>query len=147
MIWAIALFVCLAACNRGNNNDKEAVRQSVIQFVAGRGLNVQGMDVSVTSVQFNGGHADALIEFRPKGGPAGSGMSMNYQLEQRSGKWTVTGRRDSGSPHGAGAVPGGQPPMDNPHGATDNPHGGGMAAPAGGSGMPAPQDLPPVKKK
>jgi hypothetical protein len=152
IIWALALVVCLAACNRGNTN-KEAVRQGVVDFVAGRGLNVQGMDVTVTSVQFNGDHADAVVEFTPKGGAAGSGMSMNYQLEQRSGKWVVTGRRDAGSPHGGGAIPGGQA---NPHGGgampgggMENPHGGAMGAPpAGGSTpMPAPQDLPPVKKK
>jgi hypothetical protein len=132
--------VCLAACNRGNTN-KEAVRQGVIDFVAARGLNVQGMDVQVTAVQFNGNHADATVEFSPKGAGAGSGMSMQYQLEQQGSKWVVTGRRDMGAPHGGGAVPKG--------GASgENPHGGAMAAPpaSGGSAMPAPQDLPPVKK-
>jgi hypothetical protein len=140
MIWAVALVLCLAACNRGNAN-KEAVRQGVIDFVAARGLNVQGMSVDVTAVQFNGNHADATVEFAPKGGPAGSGMSMRYQLEQQGSKWVVTGRTDTGSPHGGGAMPGGAP--------GENPHGGAMGAPPapGGSAMPAPQDLPPVKKK
>jgi hypothetical protein len=141
IIWALALVLCLAACNRGNNS-KEAIRQGVIDFVAGRGLNVQSMTVDVTDVQFNGKRADATVSFTPKGGPAGSGMSMQYQLEQQGSKWVVTGRRDTGSPHGAGAMPGGA-------GAPDNPHGGSVAAPPGGAGaaIPSPQDLPPVKKK
>lgn len=140
IIWASALIVCLSACNRGNTN-KEAVRQGVIDFVASRGLNVQGMNVALTTVQFNGNHADATVEFTPKGGAPGSGMSMQYQLEQQGSKWVVTGRRDMGAPHGGnGAAVPGQMPADNPHGA--------MGAPAGGgSAMPSPQDLPPVKKK
>jgi hypothetical protein len=141
-IWATALVLCLAACNRGNTN-KEAVRQGVIDFVAGRGLNVSGMNVDVTAVQFNGNHADATVSFTPKGGAAGSGMSMQYQLEQQGSKWVVTGRRDMGAPHGGNAAtPGGaQAPAENPH--------GGMGAPPanGGSAMPSPNDLPPVKKK
>ena len=138
IIWAIAPILCLAACNRGNTN-KEAVRQGVIDFVAGRGLNVQGMNVEVRTVQFNGTHADATVEFTPKGGTAGSGMSMQYQLEQQGSKWVVTGRRDMGAPHGGNAAPPGQAPADNPHGA--------MGAAPGGSAMPSPNDLPPVKKK
>jgi hypothetical protein len=135
------LVLCLAGCNRGSG-DKDAVRQGVIDFVSARGLNVQGMTVDLTAVQFNGSHADATVQFTPKGGPAGSGMSMKYQLEQQGAKWVVTGRQNSGAPHGAGGIPSGQP-------ATENPHGAGMAEPpsAGGSGMPSPQDLPPVKKK
>jgi len=137
----VGLVLCLVACNRGNGN-KEAVRQGIIDFVAARGLNVQGMSVDVTAVQFTGNHAEATVEFTAKGGPPGSGMSMKYQLDQQSGKWVVTGRKDAGSPHGGGAVPSGQAP-------TANPHGGAMVAPpaGGGSAMPAPQDLPPVTKK
>ena len=140
MIWATALVVCLAACNRGNTN-KEAVRQGVIDFVASRGLNIQGMNVSLTAVQFNGNRADATVEFTPKGGAPGSGMSMAYQLEQQGSKWVVTGRRDMGAPHGGNAAPpGGASPGANPHGGMD-------AAPGGGAAMPSPHDLPPVKKK
>jgi hypothetical protein len=139
IVWASALILCLAACNRGNTN-KEAVRQGVIDFVASRGLNVQGMNVALTTVQFNGNHADATVEFTPKGGAQGSGMSMQYQLEQQGSKWVVTGRRDMGAPHGGNGAAPGQMPADNPHGATGAPAGGGSA-------MPSPHDLPPVKKK
>ncbi len=104
------------------------------------GLNVQSMNVDVTSVKFNGNQAEATVSFTPKGGSASQGMSMRYMLEQKSGKWVVTGRQDSGAPHGGGAVP---PGTTNPHGGgampgTENPH--------GGAPMPSPQELPPVKK-
>ena len=146
---ALVLTVCLVGCNRGNA-DKAAVRQSVIDFVAGRGLNVSGMNVELTAVQFNGNHADATVSFTPKGGPSGSGMSMNYQLEQQGGKWSVVGRKDVGGPHGGGAMPQGGA---NPHGGGmmppgDNPHGGAMppAENPHGAAMPSPQDLPPTDK-
>lgn len=141
IIWAVGLLLCLAGCNRGNGS-KEEVRKAVVDFVAGRGLNVKGMTVDLTAVQFNGNQAQATVEFTPKGGPAGSGMSMQYQLEQQSGKWVVTGRKNAGAPHGGGSMAPGQAPMANPHG-------GGMGAPpeGGGSAMPAPQDLPPVTKQ
>jgi hypothetical protein len=142
IIWGAALILCLAACNRGNGS-KEAVRQGVVDFVAGRGLNIQGMTVDVTSVEFSGSHADATVEFTPKGGPAGSGMSMKYQLEQQGNKWVVTGRKDAGPPHGGGGVrSGSQAPMENPHGGAM-----GAAPVGGGSPMPSPQDLPPVSRQ
>ena len=145
----LTLGLCLAACNRGNG-DKAAIRQSVMDYVAGRGISVAAMNIDITSVQFNGNHADATVTFSPKNGPAGSGMSMNYQLEQQGGKWVVMGRKDVGGPHGGGAMP----PGANPHGAGGMPPGGAMppagAMPPGanphGAGMPSPSDLPPTDK-
>jgi hypothetical protein len=138
---AILLVLSLAACNRGTQN-KDAVRQGVIDHLAAVGLNVSGMTVDVTSVQFNGDHADASVSITPKNGPAGGGgMATVYTLEQKSGKWVVTGRKDAGgSPHGGGAMP---PAGSSPHG-QGAPAG---AAPSGGSAMPSPEDLPPTKKK
>jgi hypothetical protein len=103
--------------------------------------------VDLTAVQFNGGHADATVAFTPKGGPAGSGMSMRYQLEQQGSKWVVTGRQNTGAPHGAGGDPAAQPPAENPHGGMGEPPAAGGASGSSGSSMPSPQDLPPVKKK
>jgi hypothetical protein len=119
----------LAACSRGLET-KEAVRQAVIDHLAARQFNVPGMSVEVTSVRFNGAHADAVVSIVPKGGPAGSGMSMPYRLERQGGKWVVMG--GSGNPHpGAGMQGSGMPGMSSPH----------------GGAMPAPGDLPPVGKK
>jgi hypothetical protein len=124
----------LAACNRGPEN-KEAVRQGVMEHLASVGMNMPGMTVDVTSVKFDGTHADALVSITPKGGPAGTGMTMPYKLEQKNGKWVVTGT----TPHPGASAPAG-----------NNPHGGGGAMPGAGGGspgMPSPNDLPPVKKK
>ena len=106
------------------------------------------MDLDLTSVQFNGAHADATVSVYAKGTSAAQGMSMKYQLEQQGGKWVVVGRNDAGgAPHGgAVATPGGAMP------GAGSPHGGAMTAPGaesphGGAMMPAPGDLPPAAKK
>ncbi len=120
------------ACNRGIEN-KDAVRQAIIDHLKARNFPV---DVSLTSVTFNGKRADAVVVVTPKGANASQGMTMPYQLEQQGGKWVIVGRGDSGAnPHG-GAMPmpgGGAAP------GAENPHGGGQ--------MPSPQNLPPAGKK
>lgn len=134
----LVVLLSLAACNRGNRN-QDAVRQGVMDYLAGKGLNMAGMDVSLTSVQYNGDQAEASVSITAKGGAPGTGMAPVYILSQKGGKWTVTGRKETGGPpHGGGAAPG----AENPHGAGAPP-----AAPAGGSDkMPSPEDLPPTKK-
>ena len=135
----LLVLLSLAACNRGTPS-KDAVRQAVLDHLAARGLNLAGMNVEVTSVQFNGGQADANVSITPKTGPAGAGMNTVYTLEQKGGKWAVTGRKDAGgTPHGAGAMP---PDAANPHGGGAPP-----AAPGAGGKMPSPEDLPPSGKK
>ncbi len=143
----LALFI--AACNRGTHSN-EAVRQGIIDHLANRaGLNVQGMDLTLTSVDIKGPEADATVSITPKGGNPAQGMTMKYHLQQQGNRWVVTGRQDApGSPHGAGAS---MPEVENPHGSGTPPTGapaGGMAPAEGGSvRMPSPEDLPPVKKK
>lgn len=129
------VLLCLAACNRGEN--KDAVRQGVINHLSKAGLNVSGMDVTVASVQFNGKEADATVGIAPKGN-AGQGMSMKYHLQQQGSEWVVVGKPGAGgdSPHGGAMAP------------ATNPHGGGDAAPGGApTKMPSPEDLPPATKK
>jgi hypothetical protein len=124
--------VCLAGCNRGVQ-DKDAVRQGVLDHLAQVRMNVASMNVEVTSVQFNGNQAEATVSFSPKGGNPAQGMSMRYQLELKGGRWVVVGRNDSGSsPHGGGGMPSAPPGMENPH---------------GGGKMPSPEDLPPAGQK
>jgi len=137
---ALALAVlALAGCQRSAAS-KDAVRQAVIDYVAGRGLSVAAMNIDVTAVNFTGSHAEANVSFTPKNAP-GAGMAMIYVLDQQGAKWVVTGRKQAGgAPHGGGAMPG----AANPHGAMPP---GGMANPHGAGGaMPSPQDLPPVDK-
>jgi hypothetical protein len=128
------IIVSLAACNRGEN--KEAVRQGVINHLSKAGLNVAGMDVTLASVQFNGKEADATVSIAPKGNAA-SGMSMKYHLQQQGSEWAVIGK------------PGGENPHGGPAGSSPSPHGaGGEMAPGGSpTKMPSPEDLPPATKK
>jgi hypothetical protein len=126
------LMVCLAGCNRGAR-DKEAIRQGVLDHLAEVQLNVASMKVEVTSVQIDGSQAQATVSFSPKGGNAAQGMSMQYRLEQKGGRWVVVGRKDAGSsPHGGGAMPPAAPGAENPHGVGK---------------MPSPEDLPPAGQK
>ena len=117
-VCVILLAVALMAGCRRASETTEAVRQGVIEAVNGR-VNLSSMDVNVTSVNFKGSQAEAMVEFRPKGGAPGSGVQMKYDLENQSGKWVVKKRADArGSPHGAmsgaGEMPPGHPPMNPP---------------------------------
>lgn len=145
IISILLVLLSCAACNRGGQN-KDAVRQGVLDYLSGRrDLNISSMDVEVSAVQFNGNKADATVTFAPKGVSGAQGMTMRYQLEQQGDKWAVVGRQDSGH---AGAVP---PGAANPHGGgalpepEGNPHAGAGAS--GGTRMPSPEDLPPTGGK
>lgn len=134
------LAMCLIGCNRGSE-DKEAVRQGILDHLKARGMNLPQMDISLSSVKFDGKKADATVSFAPKGQSA-AGMSMSYRLEQQGNKWVVVGRQDTGaSPHGGmpaagGDMPGAESPQ-SPAGAPAMPN------PHGGAQMPAPESLPP----
>ena len=138
----LLLVFCLAGCQHGTQS-KEAVRQSVIDYLKTKGLNADAMELTVSSVDFKGDKATAQVSMTAKG-MGGPPMSFKYELEQKGQKWSVTGRDTSGAAHGSEAAPaanphgGGAMPETMPGGA--NPHGGGVA-------MPSPNDLPPAKKK
>jgi hypothetical protein len=151
----LCLILCLAACQRGGQNNTEAVRQGVLDHLAKStsNINVSAMDVKIAAVQFNGEQADATVDVTAKGQSAVPPMTLKYHLEHQNNKWVVVGRATE-SGHG-GAVDPNAGGGANPHGGAmppampgaDNPHGGAMP-PAGGAGkMPSPQDLPPAKKK
>ena len=113
---SIALIGCaLTGCNRAGQ-DKEAIRQGVIEYVSSK-VNVGAMEVDVTSVSFKGQEADASVIFRAKGANSGPGMEMRYTLEQKSGKWVVKDKAEAGgTPHGAiaGRGAGEQLPQGHP---------------------------------
>ena len=113
--------VILGACARDINN-KEAVRQGVIQHLAARknlDLDLSKIDVQVTSVSFRQNEADATVAFEPRGGSAAGGMQMKYTLERKGSEWVVKSKGEmTGSPHGAGnglETPGGQPALPPGH--------------------------------
>ena len=120
LLLPIAALFWLAACSRGPET-KDAVRQAVIDHLAKRsGINVSSMQIDVTSVSFRGNEADAAVSFRPRGGEAGQGMTMNYTLEKKGGGWIVKSRSDAGGqPHGSmggatGQTPGAEMPPGHP---------------------------------
>jgi hypothetical protein len=130
---ALLLAAVLALFGCRGNQDKEAVLRGVLDHLADAGFSNQNMDVSITSLQFNGDKADTVVQIAPKGQP--QGMQMRYSLERKGSRWVVVGRGDAGAGHGGGVVPG-----------SANPHGGAMPPDPGGSGgrkMPSPDDLPP----
>lgn len=131
---AAVAFGLLSACSR-NINNKEAVRQGVIDYLNQRsaqtGLDMKLIDVDVASVQFQNNDARAAVSFNAKGSPGG-GMLMNYTLERHGNKWVVKGRAESGmNPHGAQGMPA-------PEGQSLQP------LPPGHQSQPLPPGHPPV---
>jgi hypothetical protein len=99
----------LAGCARDIQNT-EAVRQGVVDYLKARtaqtGLDVNLLQVDITSVSFEQNQARANVYFRPKTGDGSGGMQIPYVLDKKGGKWVVRGRADGGSnPHGTGAMP------------------------------------------
>lgn len=113
------------ACAK-NIENKEAVRQGVIEAVAGK-VNLTSMDVDITAVTFKGDTAEATADFRAKGAAPGTGIQMRYTLENKAGKWVVKQKAESGAnPHGAATPmppPGGPPPGNLPPGHPPMPSG------------------------
>jgi hypothetical protein len=105
---SLAAAMALAGCSKNINNE-EAVRQGVINYLAKQSsLDLNGMDISVSTVTFKANEADAVIAFRPKGAADPSNaMQMRYTLERKGGEWVVKSKAGmSGDPH-TGAMQGG----------------------------------------
>jgi hypothetical protein len=145
LISTLLLIVCLAGCHRSNEN-KDAVRQGVLDYLATKGMTPAAMDINVTDVKFNGDKADATVSFAAKGTGVGQ-MTIQYHMALKDSKWAVVGRQDA-SQHGGGQLPPGAAPQGGAMpGGMASPHGGSMAMPGAGGKMPAPEDLPPAGKK
>jgi hypothetical protein len=99
----------LAACARKNIENKEAVRQAVIEYLSSRqaqtGLDMSTMDVNVMAMAFERDTARATVEFRIKNSDAG--MQLSYTLDRKGDKWVVQARQDSGQGHGVVLPPDG----------------------------------------
>lgn len=105
-------------CGR-NIQTQEAIRRGVIDHLSKRsGLDVNSMQIEVSSVNFRANEADAVISFRPKGvTDPGAGMQMMYTLERKGNQWVVKSKAGAGggAPHGAGmSMPGGEMPAGHP---------------------------------
>jgi hypothetical protein len=123
----IAAALLLAACSKDIQNT-DAVKQGVVDYLRGRmtqtGLNVDSLQVDVTSVAFQKDQARATVAIRPKTGDSGGPMMMSYVLDRKGSKWVVRGRTENGvNPHGqtapgdgsetppSGTLPPGHPPI------------------------------------
>ena len=100
MLAAAALL--LAACGQKNIENKEAIRQAVVEYLNARqaqtGLDMSTMDVNVMAMTFERDTARATVEFRVKNGDGG--MQINYTLDRKGDKWVVQARQDAGQGHG-----------------------------------------------
>jgi len=117
---ALIFALLLGACARKNIENKDAIRQAVIEYLNSRqaqtGLDMSTMDVNVTAMAFERDTARATVEFRVKNSEAG--MQLNYTLDRKGDKWVVQARQDGGQGHG-------------------------VVTPPDGSGTPPPGQLPP----
>ena len=114
-------------CGGSGGGDDAAVKQGVIDHLSTKAaLNVDSMDIEVTSVQYEGDTATASVTFQAKGSddPAAA-MQMQYTLEKKGSRWVVEAKQGAGAnPHGG--MGGGGGAMGNPHGAMPPAEGGGM---------------------
>jgi hypothetical protein len=128
----------LAACAQKNIENKEAIRQAVVEYLTARqaqtGLDVSTMDVNVMAMTFERDTARATVEFRVKNGEGG--MQLNYTLDRKGDKWVVQARQDSGQGHGV-VTPGGGGAGVSPSGAGQLPP-GHPSIPATPSTIPIP---------
>ncbi|HKO03347.1 MAG TPA: hypothetical protein VJW51_01295 [Candidatus Acidoferrales bacterium] len=130
------LLLVLAGCNR-QRDEKEAISASIRQHVTSMsGLRMDAMVLELSQVTLNGNHAEAMAEFRPKQGPAGTSLQVRYQLEKREGAWVVLSGQPVGGqmshpaggqmppgqtvspdtqPQGQAALPAGHPPLTPPN--------------------------------
>jgi hypothetical protein len=118
-------FVLLTAC-RDELQTKEKVQEAVVERLkAHSGLELKDLDVTTTDVRFDKNKATATVAFHPKGDMSvNSGMTMKYNLEERDGKWVVTGVNNSGGsplsthppvlPAPGDSLPAGHPSVSEP---------------------------------
>jgi hypothetical protein len=102
IVLAAGTLLLLAACARKNIENKDAIRQAVIEYLSSRqaqtGLDMATMDVNVTAMAFERDTARATVEFRVKNSDAG--MQLNYTLDRKGDKWVVQPKADNGGGHG-----------------------------------------------
>ena len=102
------------------------MQEAILQRLqSSSGLDLKGLDVTTTAVNFDKNLAYATVAFHPKGDPnVNGGMTMKYTLEERDAKWVVVKVGDSQgrglSGHGTGghgdaapgSLPAGHPSLD-----------------------------------
>jgi hypothetical protein len=102
---------------QNSTQSKEKVQAAIMDRIQNKtGLDLKGLDVTMTSVSFEKNVAHATVAFHPKGDSSVShGMEMKYTLEQRDGQWQVVNVSDPhGNPARSPSGMGGQLPPGHP---------------------------------
>jgi hypothetical protein len=141
----LGFLVLFAGCKK-QVSDADAIRSGINQHLASlKTINLDAMDMSVTSFTVQGNQAQAQVEFKPKtGAPQGAGMQVAYSLEKQNGLWVVQNAQPSG---GSIQHPG---PGENPHTSATSPSSSGSMpnfrdlVPGGGSSNALPPGHPPI---
>jgi hypothetical protein len=111
---AIAAF--LAACGSKDIQNKEAVRQGILDHLAQNSgqntIDVNRMDIEIVALTFGANEAHATASFRPKGSDKDL-ITVPYDLERKGNKWVVKPRTGGSSPHSAPSAP--PPPSESPN--------------------------------
>ncbi len=113
----LTVLLTFSACADRMRN-KDQVQAAIVERLQTRsGLDLNTIDITTTSVNFDKNKAFATVAFHPKGDSnVNSGMIMKYTLEDRDGKWVVVSVNDSQG-HGIGgrsATSSGQLPPGHP---------------------------------
>lgn len=127
---ALLALLAIPACDRQAKSET-AVRQAIERYLAARpNLNLQGMELQVSNVRFQGERAEADVMFRAKS-DGKAALSMHYNLRREGGGWRVT---PQSSGHG----------MMPPEAGESMPELPGGHLPVGSSSPPSPApELPP----
>lgn len=117
---SLALVAAPSCSRRPKAESDAAVRQAVERYLASRpNVNMQGMEMVLSGVKFQGDKAEADVAFRAKN-QSGASMTMHYKLQRKGQGWEVE-PRPAGSGHGgmmppagiggSGDLPSGHPPV------------------------------------
>jgi hypothetical protein len=142
------LLAIFAGCKK-QVSDADAIRSGINHHLASmKTLNLDAMDMNVTSVSVHGEQAEAQVEFKPKNGPPqGAGMQVSYSLAKQNGEWVVQNTQPLG---GAMQHPG---PGDTPESSTGSPSSTDSMpnfrdlVPEGGNSNKLPPGHPPINSQ
>jgi len=110
LLTILGLLVLFAGCKK-QESDADAIRSAINQHLSSlKTLNLDAMDMNVTSFSIQGNQAQAQVKFTPKNSPPqGPGMEVAYTLQKQNGSWVVQNSQATG---GSMQHPG---PDENPH--------------------------------
>src|SRR5258706_9921637 len=94
----VAGMLVLAACARKNIENKEAIRQAVVEYLGSRtaqtGLDMSTMDVDVVAMTFERDTARATVAVKVKKSDAR--MQINYTFDRKTDKWVGQPKQKNG---------------------------------------------------